>query len=162
MSAPKSRRDDLEIERVGPEDVFPLRTRVFRPLLVGIRPFRHSLDDAESARHFAARNVRGADLAVVSFLPDPCPECDADPSFRLFSCAVDPKHRGNGVGFELCRFGLDFLVDEYDGEGLVWGNARLATEGFWERLGFGRRGGLFRARGEPHVVMAMELVRFQT
>ena len=65
--------------------------------------------------------------------------------------AVKKSERGRGIGKEICRFIIEFCRER--GYKRVWLNSQLHAVGFYEKLGFSRRGETFFEAGIEHVEM---------
>lgn len=141
-------RDGHRVERgvleVAPGETWPLRRSVLR----AGRPdadVSFTGDDAPGSFHLA---VAGDDelVAVASFIPEP----DGKGSeFRLRGMAVQPTHRGRGLGSVLLDAGLRRLASR--GVESVWANGRDSALGFYLRLGWRVEGdGFVGAEGVAH------------
>lgn len=118
------------VEQVRPELTYPLRQRILRPGL----PPEQSLfpgDRERSSGHFAAY-VDDRAVGVASVFEEP--EDDGPGLWRLRGMAVDPEHRGAGVGLALLQRVRDFVTRS--GGGVLWCNARVSAEGFYRTAGF--------------------------
>lgn len=65
--------------------------------------------------------------------------------------AVKKSERGRGVGKEICLFIIELCRER--GYKRVWLNSQLHAVGFYEKLGFTRRGETFFEAGIEHVEM---------
>jgi len=78
-------------------------------------------------------------------------------SWRILGIGVEHGHRGYGLGAMLAHRCLDHAAAR--GARLVWCKTPAAAYGFFEHLGFRRRGQPFEAPGAgPHYVMMAEFV----
>ncbi len=118
------------VEQVRPEATYTLRAQVLRPGRPPIEA-RFPGDGERSSGHFAGyRDARI--VGVASVLAEP--EEGGPGRWRLRGMAVDPAHRGEGVGGALLERVRDFVARS--GGGLLWCNARTGARGFYEREGF--------------------------
>lgn len=69
--------------------------------------------------------------------------------------AVKKAYRGKGVGSEICRFILDLCRAR--GIAHIWLGAQLHAVGFYEKLGFLPRGGIFMDAGIEHIKMEISV-----
>jgi GNAT superfamily N-acetyltransferase len=123
------------VEQVRPEITFSLRQRVLR---AGQDPETAFFpgDRDRSSGHFAAY-VDHKVVGVASVLAEPEPEGPG--RWRLRGMAVDPDHQGAGAGAALIERVRDFVRrSDADPAGLIWCNARVSAEGFYEKMGFVR------------------------
>lgn len=130
MKADPRRR--LSVEQVEPARTLALRRAVLRP--------------HQSLAEIATETGRPGTFAVAALLdgvvtccaialPEPSPDFpDRDGSWRLRGMATAPEHRSEGLGAMV----LDRIVDEVRSRGasLLWCNARLRAQAFYERAGF--------------------------
>ena len=65
--------------------------------------------------------------------------------------AVKKSERGHGIGKEVCRFIIEICRER--GYKRVWLNSQLHAVGFYEKLGFSRRGETFFEAGIEHIEM---------
>jgi GNAT superfamily N-acetyltransferase len=136
------------VEQVRPELTIRLRQRVLR---AGLDPETAYFpgDQDRSSGHFAAY-VDHEVVGVASILEEPEP--DGPGHWRLRGMAVDPDHQGTGAGAALIERVRDFV--QRSGGGLIWCNARLTAEGFYDKRGFIRAGDPWEEPGTgPHVRM---------
>ena len=136
------------VEQVRPEITYGLRQRILRPGMAPSEAFFP--DDRErSSGHFAAY-IEHRIVGVASVLEEP--EDDGPGLWRLRGMAVEPGHRGAGVGAALLERVHDFVARS--GGGLLWCNARVSAQGFYEREGFVVVGEPWEETGiGPHVRM---------
>lgn len=84
--------------------------------------------------------------------PDPAPWAPDVPAWRLRGMATDPAYRGRGVGAAV----LEALVAHAraGGGGVLWCNARVPAQRFYERAGLQTRGQPWEdPEIGPHVLM---------
>lgn len=72
---------------------------------------------------------------------------------RIGRLAVKKEKRGQGIGKEVCRFIIGLCRER--GYKRVWLNSQLHAVGFYEKLGFSRRGETFFEAGIEHVEMEL-------
>lgn len=92
---------------------------------------------------------RGEVIGCVLFHPD------GSGGGRLFQMAVRPDRQGRGIGRRLVQ-GLEDTLRQRGIEQVSL-HARLEVAGFYERLGYARRGEVYEEVGIPHVNMARRL-----
>ena len=131
---------EVSVQRVELQDVLDLRTRVFRPLLQGVRPYRVPLDEARRAGHFALYHQDGEVVGVVSFLPESPASRPEGTAFRVFGCCIASAYRGRGLGGQLFVEGLTLHADTVGSSFEAWGWTRESKTGFWRRFGFKKQG----------------------
>ncbi len=164
MARPVSRPaglDDVTIHRVGADAVRPLRVTVLRP---GMSPLASAYpgDGSPGTGHFAAlygERVAGVATVLAEGVPDRPELAEPPPSgsaWRLRGMAVEPGHRGQGVGARLLTRCLGHVLDH--GGRVVWCNAREAAVGFYRANGWRVVSDAFDLQPSgPHHVMRLDL-----
>ena len=140
----------LTVHEVTADEILPLRQRVLRPHQQ-LDELREPDDDAPGSAAFAAVDDAGV-VATGPVKRRPPPFPSDDPGWQLGAMAVDPEHRGEGLGSAI----LDAILRHVDthGGGLVWCNARVSAQGFYLRHGFEVASAPFELPDiGPHVVM---------
>ncbi len=154
----------VTVQRVGADDVVPLRLEVLRaglPREEAVFPGDHEdstfhaavlADDAVVAVGTVVKAARaGADGGAPATSP-----ADADAAWQVRGMATDASQRGRGCG----RAVLRALVEHARGEGgrVAWCNARVPAVAFYETEGWAVIGGVFEIpTAGPHVVMERRL-----
>lgn len=153
--------DDVTIHRVGSDAVRPLRVAVLRP---GMSPHAsvYAGDGSPATGHFAA--LYGARVAGVATVlcedardrPRPSEPFPPGPAWRLRGMAVEPAHRGQGVGARLLTRCVSHVMD--GGGRVVWCNAREVAVGFYRANGWRVVSDVFDLPPSgPHRVMRLDL-----
>ncbi|MFB6264948.1 MAG: GNAT family N-acetyltransferase [Bradymonadaceae bacterium] len=151
--------DELIYRRAELDEVLPLRTRVFRPLLAGLEPFRIEADvRTETTRHYAAEDSQGDVVAVTTVFEDECPEFPGESARRIFGFAVVEQWRGRGIGGRLFEYLRRDTAQAFPETEILWGNARVGSTGFWELLGFELWGEPFEIEGRGEHRIAAQRV----
>ncbi|HWH92348.1 MAG TPA: GNAT family N-acetyltransferase [Baekduia sp.] len=149
----------MNVVRVAPDVVRPLRQKVLRPhQTLADQVFEG--DDAPGASHFAAY-AGGAVIGVASITPAPYPGTGGprEGDWRVRGMATDPDGgRGLGAGAALLAACLQYA--RTSGATRVWCNARSGVRGFYEREGFAVDGDEFTLPAiGPHFLMRLDLAR---
>jgi len=143
---------DVRVEAVPASITFPLRQQVLRTHQA---PGQLALpgDDDPDTCHVAALTPAGEVVGTANVRRQAPPwEPGADDTWRLRGMATSPELRGRGIGARLLQSVLAH-VDAHGG-GLVWCNARLPAQRFYEHAGFVTRGEPWIEPDlGPHVVM---------
>ena len=92
-------------------------------------------------------------ISACVVYPDRCPFRSAEAPWHLRQMATDPEHRGIGAGRALLAAVVDELSDR--GADLLWCNARVSAQAFYERLGWVGHGDVFTDERHtvPHIRM---------
>ena len=128
----------LRVEHVEAARTHPLRQRVLR---------QH-----ETLEQVAATDAGHLDAAFLAAVTDedevvgtaavwrePPPwDPDDAAAWRLRGMATDPAHRSSGVGGRVLAAVVAHVADQ--GGGLLWANARIPAQRFYEREGWVTRG----------------------
>jgi GNAT superfamily N-acetyltransferase len=140
----------LPVRIIEARATWPLRQAVLRP-----HQHEHEMewpnDRAADAVHFGAF-AGDALVGIASLVPEAAP--DGRAALRLRGMAVQPEHRGAGIGAAL----LAACLDHARAHGRqVWCNARVSVEAFYLRAGFERaHPEPFELAGiGPHVLLAL-------
>ncbi|MDX2231254.1 MAG: GNAT family N-acetyltransferase [Leptolyngbyaceae cyanobacterium bins.349] len=72
-------------------------------------------------------------------------------TIKLERFAVLQQFRGQGVGYHLMQYSLDWVRQNQITQ--VQMNAQLAVQGFYEKFGFVAEGNVFEEAGIPHIRM---------
>ena len=124
------------------DKVYALRNEVF----VNEQNVPHELELDEEDKHathiIAVENGTAVGCARVLFGED---------GGHIGRLAVKKSERGRGIGKEICRCIIEFCRER--GYKRVWLNSQLHAVGFYEKLGFSRRGETFFEAGIEHVEM---------
>lgn len=133
-------------------------------------------DDDPTSIHLGIADPTRTDgtlIAIASFYREPTPTTHADnptaddrpctldlrkPDLRIRGMAVLPDHRGKGLGSALIDEGIRIARGQSPIPMIAWCNARTTACGYYEKLGFARRGDEFEIEGiGPHFVMSRGL-----
>ena len=145
----------VEIPVVDAGQTHELRQRILRPHQAVAEMVYHGDDDPETA-HFAVLDGGGEAVGVVSLYRRPMPGEAAGGDWQFRGMAVDGRLHRRGVGRLLLTACFDHA--RANGGTRLWCNARLSAAGFYERLGFERRGDEFVVADiGPHVVMTARI-----
>jgi GNAT superfamily N-acetyltransferase len=124
----------LAVGRVPVADTYPLRAGVLRPGSP-TTSVRFPVDDLPDTAAIAARAADGTIVGSAVVFPEPCPWLPDRPgAWRLRGMATDERWRGTGVGTRVLAATLDHVAAQ--GGTLVWCNARVPAQRFYERAGF--------------------------
>jgi predicted GNAT family N-acyltransferase len=137
------------IKKVQTELVINLRHKVLRPHQKREDCY-YPGDDAPTTIHFAAFDEDKV-IGIATIYQEKHPTLTQSLQYRLRGMATDPVVRGQGVGAEL----ISAIKNEIKNQ-VLWFNARIAAQGFYEKLGFQIISDEFDIPGiGPHYVMAI-------
>lgn len=144
----------LDVRRATAAEIRPLRHAVLRP---GHPPadsvYPHDVD----AVHVGAWDD-GTLVGCGTVFPEPWPGPPPVPdAWRLRGMAVDPRHRGQGIGARVLAVGVD--AARAAGAPVLWANARSAALQFYLRQGWQIAGDEFITNdtGLPHFPILLAL-----
>ena len=144
----------MEIRHITSVQARAVRLPVLRP---GLPPESAILDrdDDAGTLHFGAFD--GARLVgVATFFPESCPLDPGPSAWRLRGMASLPDMQRRGAGRALIAEGVRAALAS--GATLMWCNARVSAQEFYERQGFLTMGDRFELPvGGPHYVMLKNL-----
>jgi GNAT superfamily N-acetyltransferase len=142
---------------VRPITAAEARTVRLPALRAGLPPESAILDhdDDPGTRHFGA--FEGTRLVgVATFFPEDCPLRPGPRSWRLRGMATLSDMRRRGVGRSLLARGIGEA--KASDAALMWCNARVSAQGFYEKLGFVAVGDAFTLPNSgPHYLMIKDL-----
>ena len=91
-------------------------------------------DDDPATTHLGLVDRTGTVVAISSWTRKPCPTAPTGHDVQLRGMAVEPRHRGAGLGATLLAAGVERAFD--GGAETVRANARDTALGFYRRHGF--------------------------
>lgn len=144
----------MDIRQISAAETRTVRLPVLR---AGLPPESAILahDDDPGTFHFGAFDG-GRLVGVATFFPDPYPASPKRPAWRLRGMATLPEVQRRGAGRALIAAGVAAATAA--GAELMWCNARITAQGFYELLGFVAVGDQFlEPTSGPHYVMVKEL-----
>lgn len=144
----------VRIVELTAADTHPLRRSVLRD---GTRSDQVVFDgDDESTTFHLGVHDGDALIAISTWMARRYPDLPALAGYQLRGMAIDPAHRGTGVGAALLDGGIDRCRSQ--AADVVWARARIAALGFYERHGFETKGPEYTdlTTGLPHI----DIVRY--
>jgi len=149
----RGRSPEVVVVEVAPEATHHLRATVLRSHLPD-PDVDYPADRAPGSFHLGVRDEDRL-VAAATFSLEPAPGHPGSPAARLRGMAVDPAHRGLGLGRALLEAAEPRL--RAAGVELCWANARTSALGFYEANGFTTEGEEFESVGLPHRVVVRAL-----
>ena len=115
-------------------------------------------DDADDTLHLAAIDHRGKPVAVATSIAAPCHLREGRRAWRIRGMAVEPDHRGEGLGTRL----LHEIEARATAAGVevLWAEARDTALNFYGSRGWSVHGNGYTtpATGLPHHTVIRDLV----
>jgi predicted GNAT family N-acyltransferase len=154
--------DRIVVEKVEPARTYRLRRDVLRPGL-RIEDMGQFGDDGADAGVFGAVDRDTGEVVGTAIvrredppddqigLMDDLASAGRRPAWRLRAMATKEDLRGTGIGARVLEACVRHVAER--GGGLLWCNARVPAQRFYERGGFVAWGEQFESVGVPHVVM---------
>ena len=144
----------MDVRSISAAETRGLRSFVLRPGQPPESLVYHG--DELSASFHAGGYIDGQLVGIATVYPEPMPDPPADladaETYRLRGMATHPSFQGRGVGREVLGLCLAHIREQ--GGEVLWCNARVGAQGFYERLGFETIGEPFEIEGiGPHYVM---------
>lgn len=147
----------FRFERVPAARIWPLRTRVLRSHLAPGERCIFAEDEAADTLHFGLFEADKKDprcVAAMTLIPRSPPGCPQLAAVQLRGMCVEPTLQRRGLGTRLFDSALAPLALQHPQAHIIWCNARLSAQGFYEKLGFEPRGEVFQVEEiGPHIVM---------
>ena len=144
---------DYELQRIEAAEARPLRRALLHPSLP-LAAVDYQADSHPSALHVGAFKDWVL-VGIATVHPQPMPSAIRTGAWRIRDIAVEHGHRGRGVGAWMLERCLEHAATA---EGQVaWCTARAGAYGFFEHVGFRRRGQPFELPGGgPHYLVVAE------
>ena len=144
----------IQVARVDAALTRPLRQRILRPHQT-IEELMVPGEEGIEAAWFAAM-LGDEVVGTAGVFPEPSPDLETAPAWRLRAMATDEGIRGMGVGEMLLDACLTHA--EAHGAALVWCSARTPVRGFYEDRGFVSVSDEYEPEGlGPHIRMARSI-----
>ena len=144
----------MQIRSITTAQARTVRHPVLRPGLPPDSAILERDDDAGTLHFGAFEGVRL--VGVATFFEGPCPLEPQAQAWRLRGMATLADMRGHGAGRALIAEGVRVAISA--GASLLWCNARVSAQGFYEKVGFVAVSDLFHLPvGGPHYVMIRKL-----
>ena len=146
----------LRFERVEAARIWPLRTRVLRPHFAPGKLCIFAQDEAPETLHFGLFETEDDPrcVAAMTLILRSQPGLAQLPAVQLRGMCVDPAMQHQGLGTRLFESALAPLALHLPQAHIIWCNARLSAQGFYEKLGFEPHGEAFDVENiGPHILM---------
>jgi GNAT superfamily N-acetyltransferase len=143
----------VQVEQVLPWVTLPLRQKVLRPHQTFAQLQQEGDNDPETA-FFAAYDSAHRVVGTASVRREAAPW--GEPGWRLRGMATEEELRGQGIGAAVLSRVIEHVARL--GGGLLWCNARIPAQRFYERAGFVTRGeSWIDPEIGPHIVMRRQV-----
>ncbi|MBH46659.1 MAG: GNAT family N-acetyltransferase [Halobacteriovorax sp.] len=140
----------MKVLQIGTKDTYALRQKVLRPGR-SLEECHFKGDDADQTFHLGAF-VDNKLVSVASFYYERNPAFEDEDQYRLRGMATYEEHRGSGLSRALLRTAFPLIKQNFCS--LVWCNARISAQGFYEKTGFTTHGEQFDVPEiGPHLLM---------
>ena len=144
----------MDVRRITSQEARTVRLPVLRK---GLPPESAVLphDDDPETEHFGAFDDERL-IGVATFFPETCPGRPSVPACRLRGMATISDRQRSGAGRALIARGVRAAKER--GALVMWCNARVSAQGFYEKVGFVAEGPQFDLPvAGPHYVMVKDL-----
>tara|TARA_R110000868_G_scaffold348962_1_gene610110 strand:+ start:728 stop:1162 length:435 start_codon:yes stop_codon:yes gene_type:complete len=140
----------VKVLQISAKDTYGLRHRVLRQGRP-IEECHFEGDEADQTFHLGAF-VDNQLVSVASFYYERNPAFEDEDQYRLRGMATLEEHRGGGHSRALLRTAFPLIKQNFCS--LVWCNARISAQGFYEKTGFTTYGEQFEVPViGPHMLM---------
>ncbi len=144
----------MKVLRISTRDTYPIRHQVLRPG----RPLETCFfdrDGDEQTFHLGAF-IETKLVSIASFYFEKHPKLEDPYQYRLRGMATLPDFQRQGHSSELLKMGFPIIKQNLCS--LVWCNARVSAQGFYEKIGFKTIGDVFEIPDVgPHLLMVKYL-----
>ncbi|MFZ1322214.1 MAG: GNAT family N-acetyltransferase [Ignavibacteria bacterium] len=145
---------NVEIKKITAAETRNLRQLILRPHQ-NADELVYEDDDHSDSLHLGAYIVDEL-CGIASLYKHTLKDNTEKETWRLRGMATLEKYRGKGLGIILMNECISH-VKEKNGA-IFWCNARTTAEGFYEKFGMKRNGGVFTPEGlGEHIVMLMNI-----
>lgn len=138
-----SQAPHIEIRAIPVEETYPVRRVVLWPNDAP-EVLRRPGDDLPDTVHIGGF-LDGQLVSVASVMHDSPPDTQNPAAWRLRGVATLQTVQGQGMGGKVLRRCIAYVAQQNGN--LLWCNSRLNAIGFYERLGFQKRGDLMEGTG---------------
>lgn len=142
-----------EIRTVHPEELYSIRQKILRPT--------QTIEDCKYPGDFDKSNFHmglfGPELlCIASFYKESHEFFESSEQYRLRGMATLAEYQGRGLATKLLARSIEELIRRK--AQLLWCNARVSAEGFYNKLGFEKFGNEFDIHPiGPHFVYMKQL-----
>ena len=144
----------MDVLRISASDTYEIRNLVLRPGLP-VKTCHFDGDKDEQSFHLGAF-VEKRLVSVASFYLENNPTFSDQYQYRLRGMATVPEQRKKGFSEALLRMAYPIIKQNFCS--LLWCNARLSAQGFYEKAGFQTHGEIFEIEGiGPHILMSIKI-----
>lgn len=142
------------IKEIEASDAYNIRNLILRPgKPVAACEFN---GDAEEQNFHLGAFVDGQLISIASFFLENNNEFSEEVQYRIRGMATIEKFRSQGFSANLIKTGIPVIKKNQ--AKLVWCNARLSAQGFYQKIGFKTCSEVFDIPDiGPHVLMKLEL-----
>ncbi|EQC47758.1 acetyltransferase, GNAT family [Bacteriovorax sp. BSW11_IV] len=144
----------MKVLRISARDTYPIRHQVLRPG----RPIETCYFDGdtdEQTFHLGAF-VDSKLVSIASFFYRRNTKFEEENQYHLRGMATLPDSTGRGYSSELLKVAFPVIKQNFCN--LVWCNARVSAQGFYEKVGFETHGEVFDVPDiGPHILMFKKL-----
>lgn len=144
----------MQVKRVSTRDTYQIRSKVLRPG----RPTEtcHFEGDAEDQTFHLGAFIENRLVSIASFYFRKNPSFESDNQFQLRGMATLEEYRNKGLSRELLKVAFPMIKQNFCN--LIWCNARVEAQGFYETVGFQTKGEAFHIEDVgDHILMYKEI-----
>jgi predicted GNAT family N-acyltransferase len=144
----------MEVRQISPSDTYAIRLAVLRSS-GELKDVQFEGDDDEQTFHlggFAEKKL----VSISSFYFQKHKSLPGENHFRLRGMATLPEFRHKGFSSELLRTAFPIVAKNFCT--LLWCNARVSAQGFYQKVGFNIHSEIFDIPGiGPHILMSRDV-----
>lgn len=129
----------MEVKQIDAKDTYRIRNKILRPNQ-DISSCIFEGDEDEMSFHLGAY-LDGKLASVASFFMQKSDLFENEYQFRLRGMATVQEHQGKGLSKALLQTAFNLI--KRNNVDLLWCNARVTAEGFYENCGFEKSGEYF-------------------
>jgi GNAT superfamily N-acetyltransferase len=144
----------MEVKEISAEDTYPIRHQMLREG----RPIEtaHFDGDHDESTFHLGGFIDGSLVSVTSFFYRKSQQIPGEHHYQLRGMATLPDYQGKGLSSALVQRAIPTIKNNHCSH--IWCNARVASQGFYSKIGFRPLGAEFAIDPiGPHVLMVYQL-----
>jgi len=147
----------MKILRISANDTYPIREEVLLPKGSPNNLIKFEGDDDEDISFHLGAFKEGHLVSVASFFYERNPKFQDMHQYQLRGMATLAEYQNQGLSRELLKMAFPIIKQNFCT--LLWCNARLNAQGFYEKVGFSvLDGNVFNIESiGPHVLMYKQI-----
>ncbi len=145
----------MKVLRINASDTYQIRNQILRPGKP-VEACHYDNDENEQTFHLGAF-LDSKLVSVASFYFEKNEKLEEEYQYRLRGMATLKEHQGKGLSSALLKTAFPIIKQNFCQ--LLWCNARVGAQGFYQKVGFEKIGGEYNIKDiGPHVLMYKNII----